>query len=149
MKILVMKFRNIGDVLLTTPLLENLKHYYTDSKIHFALNKGCEAMISGNPNTDAIHFYHRNYIKKISAFRRIYREYKFAKSLKNEKNDIVIQTTKGDRGLIIAKFCCAKTVVSYLAKNGLCENYTTHNINRPRICSFGTSEVGRAPCIKI
>ncbi|OCS01025.1 putative lipopolysaccharide heptosyltransferase III [Campylobacter fetus subsp. testudinum] len=128
MKILVMKFRNIGDVLLTTPLLENLKHYYPDAKIHFALNKGCEAMIEGNPNVDKIHIYDRNEVKKATIFKRIYLEYKFAKTLKNEKFDIIIQTTKGDRGLIIAKFCGVKTVVSYLAKNRIFNKFITHKI---------------------
>lgn len=36
-KILVMKFRNIGDVLLTTPLVENLRRIYPDAQIDFAL----------------------------------------------------------------------------------------------------------------
>lgn len=59
MKILVIKFRNIGDVLLTTPLIENLHHYYPDATIDFALNKGTEAMIEGNPYINKIHIYDR------------------------------------------------------------------------------------------
>ena len=45
-KILIMKFRNIGDVLLTTPLIKNLKLNYTDSSIDIAVNKGCEEMVA-------------------------------------------------------------------------------------------------------
>ena len=50
MKILVLKFRNIGDVLLMTPLLSNLKQYYPKAQIDVAINKGTEAMVSLNPN---------------------------------------------------------------------------------------------------
>ena len=63
MKILVMKFRRIGDVLLTTPLLENLRHFYGDAEIHFALNRSTEEMITQNPNVAKIHIYEREKIK--------------------------------------------------------------------------------------
>ncbi|WP_236618648.1 glycosyltransferase family 9 protein [Lebetimonas sp. JH292] len=42
LKILVVKFRNIGDVLLTTPLIKNLKLNYPDSQIDCVVNKGTE-----------------------------------------------------------------------------------------------------------
>ena len=39
MKILIIKFRNIGDVLLMTPLVSNLKVYYKDAQIDGKVNK--------------------------------------------------------------------------------------------------------------
>ena len=50
MKILLLKFRNIGDVLLITPLISNLNAYYPDAQIDVAVNKGTESMLSLNPN---------------------------------------------------------------------------------------------------
>ena len=38
MKILLLKFRNIGDVLLTTPLIHNLKMHYPDAQIDYSVN---------------------------------------------------------------------------------------------------------------
>ena len=38
MKILVVKFRNIGDVLLTTPLFANLRAHFPSATIHAAIN---------------------------------------------------------------------------------------------------------------
>lgn len=128
MKILVMKFRNIGDVLLTTPLLENLKHYYPDVQIHFALNRGCEAMIDGNPNINKIHIYDRKNIKKANIFKRLFLEYKFAKSIKDEKFDIVIQTTEGERGLFISIFSGAKIVISYKSKKWFLNKFITYKM---------------------
>jgi len=40
MNILVIKFRNIGDVLLISPLLNNLKYSYPSAKIDVAINQG-------------------------------------------------------------------------------------------------------------
>ena len=81
-KILVMKFRNIGDVLLTTPLVENLRRIYPDAQIDFALNKGTEAMIEGNPNIQNIHIYDRANIKEVGFFKRLWRELKFIRAIK-------------------------------------------------------------------
>ncbi|WP_169784594.1 putative lipopolysaccharide heptosyltransferase III [Campylobacter curvus] len=128
MKILVIKFRNIGDVLLTTPLLENLKHYFPDAVIDFALNKGTEAMIEGNPNVRKIHIYDRALARSGGLWRRIMTEFKFIRTIKNEKYDIAIQTTTGDRGIIIAKYAKIKTIVGFDSKNKAVSKFITHKV---------------------
>jgi len=50
MKILLIKYRNIGDVLLVTPLINNLKLFYPNAQIDIALNHGTEDMVTLNPN---------------------------------------------------------------------------------------------------
>ena len=82
MKILIIKFRFIGDVLLTTPLVANLKTHYPDASIHFALNQGTQAVIQNNPQIDKIHIYDRDTIKKSNIFKRIWLELKYALELK-------------------------------------------------------------------
>lgn len=64
MKILIIKFRFIGDVLLTTPLVANLKTHYPNASIHFALNQGTQAVIQNNPQIDKIHIYDRARLSK-------------------------------------------------------------------------------------
>ena len=125
-KILVMKFRNIGDVLLTTPLISNLKHYFPDAQIDFALNKGCEAMIEGNPNIDKIHIYDRESVKNEGFFKKLWLELKFIRAIKKEKYDIAVQTTTGDRGIIIAKYAKAKKIVGFEGKNKAINKFITH-----------------------
>ena len=77
MKILLIKFRNIGDVLLVTPLITNLKLFYPDAEIDIALNHGTEDMISLNPNVSKILLYDRNHVKSLNFISKIWSEYKF------------------------------------------------------------------------
>ena len=113
LKILVMKFRNIGDVLLTTPLIENLKLNYPNAEIHTAVNKGTEDMLTLNPNISKIHIYDRGYVKKLPLLKKIKEEVKFIKKIKKEKYDLVINLTKGDRGAFIALFSGAKEKIGF------------------------------------
>lgn len=128
MKILVMKFRRIGDVLLTTPLLENLRHFYPDAQIHFALNRSSKEMITQNPNVAKIHIYEREKIKNSNIFARIWGEIKFALELRREKFDIVIQTTEGDRGLILAILSGAKEIVAYPTRHTQLNKFITKSL---------------------
>lgn len=113
MKILIMKFRNIGDTLLASPLANNLKAHFKDAQIHFACNEGCEDMLSLNPNIDKIHIYRRKALKSKGIFGRIFGEIKFALSLRKEGFDIAINTTEGDRGIYLALFSGAKKRLSF------------------------------------
>jgi len=119
MKILIIKFRNIGDVLLSTPLLENLKFHYPEAKIDYALNKGCEDVISLNPAVSNIFIYDRNSIKTQGIFRRIKSEITFVQNIIKNKYDIVINLTEGDRGTIIAWLSNAKIKLGYKSRNSL------------------------------
>jgi len=113
LKILVIKFRNIGDVLLTTPLIENLKLNYPNAKIHAAVNKGTEDMLTLNPNISKIHIYDRKHIKSLSFLKKIKEEIKFINKIRNEKYDLIINLTKGDRGAFITLFSGAKEKVGF------------------------------------
>lgn len=128
MKILIMKFRNIGDVLLTTPLVDAISSAYPGAIIDFACNAGTQAMIEGNENIRKIHVYEREKLRKKGLFGRIFGELKFIHSIKKEKYDIAIQTTSGDRGIIIARYAKAKKIVSFLPKNRALARFVTHPI---------------------
>ena len=64
MKILLIKFRNIGDVLLITPLVSNLKAYYKDALIDVAVNHHTDPMINLNPNINKVIIYDRESVKR-------------------------------------------------------------------------------------
>ena len=100
MKVLIIKYRNIGDVLLSTPLINNLKHHYPDSVIDFALNKGCEDMVLNNPNINKVIIYDRSRIKRLGVFSRLKEEVGLINKVYQQKYDIVINLTEGDRGAI-------------------------------------------------
>ena len=63
MKILILKFRNIGDVLLVEPLISNLKRNNASIEIDVAVNKGSEDMLTLNHNIHNMVAYDRSSIK--------------------------------------------------------------------------------------
>ena len=119
MKILIIKFRNIGDVLLSTPLIANIKYYYPDSNIDFALNKGCEEMVYGNPDINNIIVYDRPRIKKLGILSQIFEEIKFTRNIRSNNYDTVINLTEGDRGAQLTYFSGAKIKLGFPARKGL------------------------------
>jgi heptosyltransferase-3 len=118
-KILLAKFRNIGDVLLSTPLILNLKNIYPDSQIDVVLNEGCEDMILNNPNVDNVIIYERSRIKQLSIFLQIKEEIKFTRNIRSNSYDIVINLTEGDRGAQLALFSGAKIKLGFPVRKGL------------------------------
>ena len=119
MKILIIKFRNIGDVLLSTPLISNLKHIYPNSQIDIALNKGCEDMVSNNPNINNIIIYDRPRIKKLSILSQFKEEVRFTRNIRNNHYDMVINLTEGDRGAQLAFLSGASKKLGFPVRKGL------------------------------
>jgi len=128
MKILLLKYRNIGDVLLITPLIENLKSFYPNADIDVSVNKGTESMLTLNPNLNKVIIYDRNFIKSLSIFKKILKEFQFSFSLRKEKYDIVINLTKSDRGNLIALFSKASTRIGYINSNWISKIAITHHL---------------------
>ncbi|MGP1449800.1 MAG: glycosyltransferase family 9 protein [Wolinella sp.] len=109
MRILIAKLRHIGDVLLVTPLLENLKAYYGDvCEIDLLINKGCEGIVENHPLISHLHLYPRSEFSRLSPFKRIAHEVRFVASLRARKFDIFISLTEGERSAIMAFFSGAK-----------------------------------------
>jgi heptosyltransferase-3 len=119
MKILVIKFRNIGDVLLSTPLVSNLKNIYPDSIIDFALNKGCEDMLYDNPDINNIIIYDRPRIKQLSIFSQLKEEIKFTRNIRKCNYDMVINLTEGERGAQLVFLSGAKIKLGFPVRKGL------------------------------
>ncbi|MDY0051451.1 MAG: putative lipopolysaccharide heptosyltransferase III [Aliarcobacter sp.] len=118
-RILIIKFRNIGDVLLTTPLIKNLKLNYPDALIDIAVNKGCEDMVTLNPYLNNVIIYDRNKIKKYNFLKRLKEELLFAYRIRKNRYDLIINTTKGDRGAQLALISNAKTKIGYKSNSKL------------------------------
>lgn len=126
MKILLIKYRNIGDVLLSTPLIKNLKEKYPRAQIDFACNKDSEPVITLNPNLCKIIAYDRFYIKSLSSFNKYFSELQFAFSFRKTKYDVVINLTEGDRGNLICLLSKAPVRIGYKSNNRFLKNALTH-----------------------
>ncbi|MBF0564730.1 MAG: putative lipopolysaccharide heptosyltransferase III [Nitrospirae bacterium] len=100
-KIIVIKLRHIGDVLLTTPVYRALKENFPDASITALINSGTEEMISLNPFVSETIIFDRK-VKELSFFKKYAKEYEFLKAIKRGRYDLAIDLTGGDRGAIIS-----------------------------------------------
>ena len=119
MKILIIKYRNIGDVLLSSSLISNLKFYFPNSLIDFALNKGCEDMILENPTINKVIIYDRKSFKKLGYVKKIINEIKLIINIRKNHYDIVINLTEGERGATMALFSNAKNKLGFKVRKGI------------------------------
>ena len=123
MKILITKFRSVGDVILLTPLIRNLKSHYPDGEIDLMVNKGTEALIAYNPNINRIILHDRFKLRAMPIWQRIKTEFKTLRNIRRGHYDIIISSDRGDRGAQIAYISGAKIRVGrdggkgYINKN--------------------------------
>jgi len=106
-KILVIKFRNIGDVLLTTPLIASLKAELPESLIYAAVKSGTEDVLLENPDLEKIYILPERQPNE-GRIKFIQRTISWVLALRKEKIDVAINTTEGDRGVILAYLVSAK-----------------------------------------
>ena len=115
MKILVTKFRNLGDVLLSTPLFASLKAIYPDSELHVSVNDFCTQVVADNPHVDKVIPYSRDKKNERTFWQRIRAELEFYRQFKGQY-DLVINLTEGDRGCIISALSGASRRMGYIKK---------------------------------
>ena len=90
MKILILRFSSIGDIILTTPVIRTLKTKIENAKVHFATKKKYSNLLHENPYLDQIHL-----LKS--------KESDLIKELKSEKFDLIIDLHYNLRTWIIQK----------------------------------------------
>jgi heptosyltransferase-3 len=100
-KILVIKLRHVGDVLLTAPVIKALKETFPGSSISVLVNSGSENVLEGNPLIDDLIVFDRN-IKNLKPLKRYMKEISFFKKIKSKKFDMTVDLTSGDRAAIIS-----------------------------------------------
>jgi len=100
-KILVIKFRHIGDVLLIIPTIRALKETFPDARVSVIVNSGTEGVLSGNPVIDELVVFDRS-VKDLPAVKRYVKEINFLKEIRNKGLDMTVDLTGGDRAAIIS-----------------------------------------------
>jgi len=127
-KILITKFRSVGDVILLTPLIRNLKHNYPDSEIDLMVNKGTEVLIAHHPDINSITLHDRFKLRALPIWQRIKAEFKTLYRIKKSRYDLVISSDRGDRGAQIAYFSGAKIKIGRSGGKGyINSNAFTHH----------------------
>lgn len=134
-KILVIKLRHIGDVLLTVPVFRALKENFPDSHISALVNPGTEEMLTGNPLIDEIIVFDRA-IEKMSPMQKYIEELTFLRSIRQKNFDMTVDLTNGDRAAIISFLSGARYRLAYVAYKGFAFKrylYTHLAQNYPRM----------------
>jgi len=123
MKILIIKQRTIGDVILLTPLLHNIKKSVPNSAIDVLLNKGTEDILNCNSDVSNLIVYRK---KHVNRFSKIVSEIRLFFDIYKKKYDVVIDLDKGDRGMLVSKFSGAKIRIGSpgVEKNIFSNTYT-------------------------
>ena len=111
-RILVIKLRYLGDVLLTTPLFNALRTHFPEAFIAAAVNKGTEDMLTDNSAINQIFTVERdaNFLSDLQKQLRLIRE------IRQLKFDIILELTSNDRGAILAYTSGAKRRLGFKKK---------------------------------
>ncbi|HTX17992.1 MAG TPA: glycosyltransferase family 9 protein [Bacteroidota bacterium] len=91
-KILVIKLRAIGDVLLSTPVIQNLREHFPDAQIDFFTEKYVEDVVRGNPWLSDVLTFDRTRDSSIEAIARV----------RKRNYDLVIDLFSNPRSAVIA-----------------------------------------------
>jgi len=70
MKILVVRFSSIGDIVLTTPVVRCVKQQLKNVELHYLTKKGFRPILEENPYIDCIHVLQDDWGKTISELRK-------------------------------------------------------------------------------
>ncbi len=111
-KILVIKLRHIGDVLLTVPVFRALRENFPDAHIYALVNSGTEEVLTGNSLINDVIVFDRC-IKKINPLQRYLRELSFLRTIRAKGFDMAIDLTSGDRAAIISFVSGARYRLAY------------------------------------
>ena len=83
-KILIVRFSSIGDIVLTSPVIRCLKQQLKDVEIHYLTKENFKSVVELNPNIDKLHTFKKD-LKPV------------LNQLKKEKFDYVIDLHKNIR----------------------------------------------------
>lgn len=124
-KILVVKLRHLGDVLLTGPVFRVLKEALPKAEIDAFIYKEASPMLEGHPDIDRLIRYDRSW-KKRGFFRRMKEELNLLVEIRKRNYDLVINLTEGDRGIMAALASRAKIRVGFRPKGKWQQKSLTH-----------------------
>jgi len=96
-KILVIRLRSIGDVVLNTPVLENLKRNLPRCRLSVLVESPCDAVLKGNPFVDDRIVRERKGSFKKNTLKSIWEEISFFLELRRRRFDLVLDFHGGPR----------------------------------------------------
>lgn len=111
-RILVIKFRHHGDMLLTTPVIHSLKAAWPDAQVDVLLYEETRAMLGAHPDIHQIYSIDRSW-KKQGARYQLRQEWQLMSALKKRRYDIVVNLADQWRSAIITRFTGARVRLGF------------------------------------
>lgn len=115
-KILIIKFRHLGDVFLSTPVFSILKKRYPNISIDALVYEEANDLLEDHFAIRKVYTRKRKGKKEIF-LKRLLNEYLFLKKLKKNRYDLILNLTEGDRGAVVCKYLRPKYRVGVEGKN--------------------------------
>ena len=113
MRILIIHTAFIGDIVLSTPLIQKIRDIYPESEIDYLTLPGNKSIISNNPNLRDIILYDKKGADKgIKGFFRI------LKIIKNNKYDLAVIPHRFIRSIMLAKMGGIKKISGFDVATG-------------------------------
>jgi predicted lipopolysaccharide heptosyltransferase III len=103
-RILLIKLRYLGDVVLCTPVLPLLRKQFPDAKMTFLVNPGTAGVLQDNPYLDEVWVLPRQ---------SFWQQLRFIQRVRDAKFDTVIDLTDGDRSAFLAWVTGASARLGY------------------------------------
>lgn len=70
MKILILRFSSIGDIVLTTPVVRTVKTQLDNAELHYATKAAFRSVLEGNPYIDKVHYLKDDLMELIGELRK-------------------------------------------------------------------------------
>ncbi len=103
-RILVIKLRYVGDVLLATPVLSRLREGFPKAHLAMLVNAGTEEIVQGHPALDEVLVVEKG---------PLLRQWRFIRTLRDRRFDLVVDLTDGDRSALLARLSGAPVRIGY------------------------------------
>ncbi len=100
-RVLVVKLRHHGDVLLTAPVFSVLKRHIPHAQIDALVYAETAAMLSGHPAITQLHTIDRAW-KRAGFFHRLRQEWRLLRTLRARDYDLLVHLTESSRGALLA-----------------------------------------------
>jgi len=124
-KILVVKLRHLGDVLLTGPVFDALKNAMPQATIDAYIYEEAKPMLEGHRAISALLGYDRKW-KNLGIVARWRKEFGVLWQIRKGRYDLVLNLTEGDRGILCAKIAGAEIRVGFNPKGRWKKKLYTH-----------------------
>lgn len=98
-KVLIIRFRQIGDSVLTTALCSTIKRNFPTAEVHYILNKNIAPLYEGHPDIDKVITFDKNETKSTFKYIR-----KVWKTVHQNKYDVIIDIRSTFRTLFFSLF---------------------------------------------